>query len=62
MKVMIDDIEYTPIEPALDLFGDGVKHACKMLVRHMERENVDLLDMGSAELVAIVRAESKRSA
>jgi hypothetical protein len=62
MKVMIDDVEYIPAEPALDLFGDGVKHACKMLVRYMERENVDLLDMGAVELTAIVRAEMKRDA
>jgi len=62
MKVMIDDVEYVPIEPALDLFGDGIKHACKMLVRYMERENEDLMDYGASELVSIVRGESRNDA
>lgn len=59
MKVLIDNVEYVPVEPQAHIFGYGVEHACKMLVRYMERENVDMFDMGTAELVAIVRAEGK---
>jgi len=58
IEVIINGVAYEPKHP--DRFQEGVLHACKMLPRYMRRENMDLLDMGSLDLLEIVEAETNR--
>ena len=61
MKILIDNMEYTPIEEALKLYSSGINDACTMLSQFMKRENLDIQFVNKDDLVELIKKEMKRN-